>query len=36
MQVEVESKENEIVAAPRLLEVLNLRGKVVIGDAMHT
>jgi len=36
MQVEVESKENEIVAAPRLLEVLDLRGKVVIGDAMHT
>jgi len=36
MQVEVESKENEIVAAPKLLETLDLRGKVVIGDAMHT
>jgi len=36
MQVEVDGKENEIVAAPRLLEVLDLRGKVVIGDAMHT
>jgi predicted transposase YbfD/YdcC len=36
MQVEVKDKENEIVAAPRLLQVLDLRGKVVIGDAMHT
>lgn len=36
MQVEVESEENEIVAAPRLVEALDLRGKVVIGDAMHT
>jgi predicted transposase YbfD/YdcC len=36
MQVEVGDKENEIVAAPRLLQVLDLRGKVVVGDAMHT
>jgi len=36
MQIAVESKENEIVAAPKLLKVLDLRGKVVIGDAMHT
>lgn len=36
MQVAVESKENEIVAAPRLLEALDLRGKVVRGDALHT
>lgn len=36
MQVEVESKENEIVAAPRLLASLDLRQKVIIGDAMHT
>jgi predicted transposase YbfD/YdcC len=36
MQVEVERKENEIVAAPKLLQVLDLRGKVVIGDALHT
>lgn len=36
MQVEVESKENEIVAAPKLLKAVDLRGKVVVGDAMHT
>jgi hypothetical protein len=36
MQVEVQPHENEIVAAPRLLQVLDLRDKVVIGDAMHT
>jgi predicted transposase YbfD/YdcC len=36
MQVEVADKENEITAAPRLLEVLDLRGKVVRGDAMLT
>jgi predicted transposase YbfD/YdcC len=36
MQVEVERKENEIVAAPRLLRTLDLRGKVVVGDAFHT
>ena len=34
LQVEVESKENEIVAAPKLLECLDLRGHVVTGDAM--
>lgn len=36
MQVEVDTKENEIVAAPKLLEVIDLRRKVVIGDALHT
>lgn len=36
MEVEVESKENEIVAAPKLLRAIDLRGKVVVGDAMHT
>jgi len=37
MQMVVEKdKENEIVVAPRLLECLDLRQKVVIGDAMHT
>jgi predicted transposase YbfD/YdcC len=36
MQVEVGQQENEIVAAPRLLRVLDVRGKVVIGDAIHT
>jgi len=34
-QVAVGSKENEIVAAPKLLGQLELRGKVVMGDAMH-
>jgi len=36
MQVEVDRKENEIVAAPRLLAALDLRGKIVRGDAMLT
>jgi predicted transposase YbfD/YdcC len=34
MQVVVERKENEITAAPRILECLDLRGKVVRGDAL--
>jgi predicted transposase YbfD/YdcC len=36
MQIEVETKANEIVAAPKLLHYLDIRGKVVIGDALHT
>ncbi len=36
MQVLVENKENEIPAAPRLLKSLDLRGKIVMGDALHT
>ena len=36
MQVEVESKENEITAAPQLLEAVDLRNCVVTGDAMFT
>lgn len=37
MQLVVEKdKENEIVVAPKLLKCLDLRNKVVIGDAMHT
>jgi predicted transposase YbfD/YdcC len=37
MQMVVEKdKENEIVVAPKLLKCLDLRDKVVIGDAMHT
>lgn len=36
MQVEVQQKENEIVAAPKLVGMLDLRGKVIIGDALHT
>ncbi len=34
-QVEVDQKENEIVAAPCLLADLDLTGTVVTGDAMH-
>jgi len=33
-QVEVGCKENEIVAAPRVLKSVDLKGKVVTGDAM--
>jgi predicted transposase YbfD/YdcC len=36
MQVEVKSYENEISVAPRLLEKLDLRGKIVTGDAIFT
>jgi predicted transposase YbfD/YdcC len=36
MQVAAGEKENEITVAPKLLACLDLRGKVVIGDAMHT
>lgn len=36
MQVAVESKENEITAAPKLLQCIDLNGAIVIGDAMHT
>jgi predicted transposase YbfD/YdcC len=36
LQVAVESHENEIVAAPKVLAGLDLRGKIVIGDAMQT
>jgi predicted transposase YbfD/YdcC len=35
-QVSVGRKENEIVAAPKLLEGIDLHNKIVIGDAMHT
>lgn len=35
-QVEVEGKENEIAAAPRLLAGLDLARKIVVADAMHT
>lgn len=34
MQVAVESHENEIVAAPRVLKGLDLQGKIVTGDAL--
>ena len=36
MQIEVDGKANEIVAAPRLLDALDLSGCVVTGDAMFT
>lgn len=35
-QVMVADKENEIVAAPQLIEGLELKNKVVCGDALHT
>jgi predicted transposase YbfD/YdcC len=35
-QEAVDNKENEIVAAPRVLERVPLAGKIVTGDAMHT
>jgi predicted transposase YbfD/YdcC len=34
LQVEVGRKENEVTVAPRLLKALDLRGKIVTGDAM--
>ena len=34
LQIEVGQKENEIVAAPELLRQLDLKGRVVSGDAM--
>jgi predicted transposase YbfD/YdcC len=36
VQMAVENKENEIVAAPKVLACLDLRGKIVVGDAMQT
>jgi predicted transposase YbfD/YdcC len=36
LQIEVSQKENEIVAAPTLLQQLDLKGRVVSGDAMFT
>jgi hypothetical protein len=35
-QVAIPSRQNEISAAPTLLEYVDLRNKVVIGDAIHT
>lgn len=35
-QMRVASKENEIVAAPKLLDHIDLRDCVVVGDALHT
>lgn len=36
MQLVVDRQTNEITVAPRLLKSLDLRGKVVMGDALHT
>jgi predicted transposase YbfD/YdcC len=36
MQAAVASKENEITIAPQLLSALDLKGRVVCGDAMFT
>ena len=35
-QEAVETKENEIVAAPRVLEQVSIEGKVITGDALHS
>jgi len=35
-QIALESQQNEISAAPILLDMIDLRNKVVIGDAIHT
>lgn len=36
MQIEVDRKENEIVVAPQALQMVDLQGKIVVGDALHT
>jgi predicted transposase YbfD/YdcC len=36
MEVEITGKGSEIPAAPKLLKSIDLREKVVMGDAMHT
>ena len=36
MQMEVSPEENEIAVAPKILQMVNLQGKVVVGDALHT
>lgn len=35
-QAAVDTKENEIVAAPRVLAQVSIAGKVITGDALHT
>jgi len=34
-EVEVDRKENEIVVTPQILQQVDLKGAIVIGDAMH-
>lgn len=35
-QMAIESNQNEITVAPTLLDYVDLRNKVVVGDALHT
>jgi predicted transposase YbfD/YdcC len=35
-QAAIDTKENEIVAAPQILEQVSVAGKVITGDALHT
>lgn len=35
IEAAVDRKENEIVVAPKILEQVNLKGAIVMGDAMH-
>ena len=35
-QIKVDGKSNEITAVPKLLEILDLAGRTVTADAMHT
>jgi predicted transposase YbfD/YdcC len=36
IQIEVDLKENEIRVAPHALQAIDLNGKIVVGDALHT
>jgi len=36
VEAKVDQKENEIVVAPEILKQVNLKGVIVIADAMHT
>ena len=36
IQMEVDQKEDEIVVAPQALKAIDLKGKIVLGDALHT
>jgi predicted transposase YbfD/YdcC len=36
IQIEVDQKENEIIVAPQALQAVDLSGKIVVGDALHT
>ena len=35
-QVRVDAKSNEITAMPKLLELLDVKGRIITADAMHT